>query len=167
MPPLIPDLSSESDESDGFCSPPPLQSSFSSSSSSSCTSTPHTLFIEIPGLPPNLSPTCLGANTSNALSFLPHPPSPPKHEHNSEESDRTPRRRDKDKIRRDRHRERSRDRDVRERLSQLEIGWDGQGVGHEDGVVEDDERDGARKYRPFSTRICGLAENDEGCLAGF
>ncbi|KZT28063.1 hypothetical protein NEOLEDRAFT_1130019 [Neolentinus lepideus HHB14362 ss-1] len=172
LPPLIPDLSSESDESDGFSSPLPLQASFSSasssSSSSSCSSTPHNHCIEIPGLPPKLSSAYLGANTSNALSFLPHPPSPPKHD--SEDSDKIRRRREKDKIRRDRHRERSRDRghdrEVRERLSQLEIGWDGQGVGHEEGGVEEEDYR-SPKYRPFSTPICNLAEKDEGCLAGF
>lgn len=77
VPPLIPDLSSESDESDGFISPPLTSSSGYHTPSSNCIGTP-----SHPPIP--FSTTCVGYNTCSsdvrqsrhALSFLPHPASP-------------------------------------------------------------------------------------------
>ncbi|OSD04979.1 hypothetical protein PYCCODRAFT_1342325, partial [Trametes coccinea BRFM310] len=68
VPPLIPDLSSESsEESDGIASPPPELYS-SSASHSSKMSLEQSLM--------NLSIAGTNAPSSSALSFLPHPPSP-------------------------------------------------------------------------------------------
>ncbi|RPD60426.1 hypothetical protein L226DRAFT_574395 [Lentinus tigrinus ALCF2SS1-7] len=76
LPPLIPDLSSESsEESDGVASPPPelyhlahLSSSIASSSAHGKMSLEQSLM--------NLSLAGTNAPSTSALSFLPHPPSP-------------------------------------------------------------------------------------------
>ncbi|KAG6861808.1 hypothetical protein C0995_011689 [Termitomyces sp. Mi166 len=72
LPPLIPDLSSESDESDGFSSPP-TQSRFPSD---------HVLGLVIPqdrylSFSYNTEPFAVSPISPTALSFLPHPPSSP------------------------------------------------------------------------------------------
>ncbi|EPQ53611.1 hypothetical protein GLOTRDRAFT_139787 [Gloeophyllum trabeum ATCC 11539] len=174
IPALIPDLSSESDESDGFSSPPPLQASFASSTSSSSSSSSAQIPIPIPNIKQQ-------GRQSSYLSFNDHTSM------NDHMTLTTPTAtptstlppslsRDEDKARRKRQSRSKRDRDVRERLSQLEIGWEsGHGVGHEDGQADDDDEGEEQytppAYRPFSSRMamtsCHLAESDEGCLAGF
>jgi len=68
LPQLIPDLSSESDESDGFSGPPTLS-----------TTSPLTFGIHgLAGPPLKYDSDYLRCiDGSNALAFLPHPPSPP------------------------------------------------------------------------------------------
>lgn len=87
LPPLIPDLSSESDESDGFISPPPESSHYSPvpNSHSGYYPPPQSNRIAAPSHPPiPYAHNRVGYNTysnevqqsPHALSFLPHPASP-------------------------------------------------------------------------------------------
>lgn len=118
LPALIPDLSSESDESDGFVSPP-QDAYYMSNTVTYRRVSPGLSF----GAPPYDQYPSYSINTTSTAptpsSFLPHPPSPPTHSHghplstlDDEEAQaqaqlqRNRRRRD-----RDRRRERSRSRD--------------------------------------------------------
>lgn len=83
LPPLIPDLSSESEESDGFTSPPPEPASFPTPTA--YYPPPHSHPISAPSHPPiphSQRHTSLYSNESyfdgspTALSFLPHAASP-------------------------------------------------------------------------------------------
>ncbi|KAL0952383.1 hypothetical protein HGRIS_006660 [Hohenbuehelia grisea] len=115
MPPLVPDLSSESDESDGFTSPPP-----------SAIYAPSSSRAPLKGYPPT-GPSMV---YDEYVSFLPHPPAPPLQHSSSSSSHHAPvyhghshavpteeqrarRRRDRD-LKRERSRERDRVREEAE-----------------------------------------------------
>jgi hypothetical protein len=165
LPPLIPDLSSESDESDSFSYSP--QTFFPSIPSPSyVTRTRHH------GLPisnPNShdkydSYTSFdifnGPTTPTALSFLPHPPSPPSQfSPHDDDSQKTRRRRERRRERsRSRSRERERDvvRQVREEV---------------DAVLPSPRksRSGPCKSSPIHKRVSSFTfeDPDVGCLGGF
>lgn len=72
LPPLIPDLSSESDESDGFASPPLEPSYHPQSSYMYGLAIPQDKFTSV-----DIDMYGPGSFSSSALSFLPHPPSSP------------------------------------------------------------------------------------------
>ncbi|KAG5652584.1 hypothetical protein H0H81_004458 [Sphagnurus paluster] len=72
-PPLIPDLSSESDESDGFYSPP--MKSYSPTNHTHGLAIPKDRYLSYSSF--DVDPYVARPMSPNALSFLPHPPSPP------------------------------------------------------------------------------------------
>lgn len=142
LPPLIPDLSSESDESDGFTSPqydnappasyyPPLHSNPTGAlSHPSIPFAHHRNISNDEGYFPS---------TPTALSFLPHPASP------SDEAQKARRRKH-------RSRDRSRSQDGRQGSLDPRRGMDG-------------------SYKPLSVckalANCSLEGPDDGCLGGF
>jgi hypothetical protein len=144
VPSLIPDLSSESDESDGFTSPPPETTAYHNPAS--YFPPPHPYPIVAPSHPPipyaphrsisysNDDPQGYFSGTPNPLSFLPHPPSP------SDEGQ---------KARRRKQRGQSRSRDERQNPRR---GADG-------------------SYKSLSVcnalANCSLEGTDDGCLGGF
>jgi len=144
VPALISDLSSESDESDGFTSPP-LESSFNPNTASYYPP-PHSNPIIAQSHP--LIPYAPYSNDGsqayftgplNALSFLPHPSSP------LDESQKVRRRKQ-------RGRDMSRSRDGRQASSDPRKSTDG-------------------SYKPLSIckalANCSLEGPDDGCLGGF
>jgi len=142
-PPLIPDLSSESEESDGFISPPPEHALYPNPSS--YYPPPHHNPIEAPSHPPipyahrNISYSNdegYFIGTPTALSFLPHP---------ADEGQKARRRKQ-------RSRDQSRSRDERQASSDPRRGADG-------------------SYKSLSVckalANCSLEGPDDGCLGGF
>jgi len=149
LPPLIPDLSSESDESDGFTSPPSEHDIYSNPSS--YFPPPHSYPIDAPSHPPipyaprrnvsysNDDPYFPG--TPAALSFLPHPLSP------SDEGQRARRRKQ-----RSRDQSRSRSRGERQASTSPRRSVNG-------------------SYKSLSVckalANCSIDGPDDGCLGGF
>lgn len=145
LPPLIPDLSSESDESDGFTSPPSEYAFYPKPGAYFPPPQPN--LMAVPSHPPipyaphrNISYSndeAYFAGTPNALSFLPHPAS----------SDGQKARR-----RRQRSRNQSRSPDERQASSDPRRGADG-------------------SYKSLSVckalANCSLESPDDGCLGGF
>ncbi|KAH7910558.1 hypothetical protein BJ138DRAFT_1126756 [Hygrophoropsis aurantiaca] len=145
LPPLIPDLSSESDESDGFVSPPP---EFFNTALSPAPSIPRPRARGDPIMHSNMSSydqhgyANNSLNIPSALSFLPYPPSPD----------------DANKARRRRQRDRSRERE-RERESKY---------GPSNTSEEKDEEVGYKSLslcRGLSN--CSFDNSEDGCLGGF
>jgi hypothetical protein len=148
LPPLIPDLSSESDESDGFTSPPSDYAFYSNPCS--YFPPPHSHPIAAPSHPPipyashrivsYSNEEAYFSGAPNPLSFLPHPPSP--------SDDQKARRRKQ----RSRDQSRSRSRDGRQGSSDSRRGVDG-------------------SYKSFSVckalANCSIDSSDDGCLGGF
>ena len=143
LPSLIPDLSSESDESDCFTSPPE-HALYSNSASyynpMVAASRPPIPFAAHRNIPySDDDPQAYFAGTPTALSFLPHPPSP------SDEGQKARRRKQ-------RSRDRSRSRDERQASSDPRRGTGG-------------------SYKSLSLcralTNCSLEGPDDGCLGGF
>jgi hypothetical protein len=148
LPSLIPDLSSESDESDGFTSPPPESAIYHNPAS--YFPPPHPNPIIAPSHPPipyaahcsisysNDGPQAYFSGSPAALSFLPHPTS-------SDEGQKARRRKQ-------RSRDQSRSRDEKLASSDPRRGADG-------------------SYKSLSVcralANCSLEGPDDGCLGGF
>jgi len=141
LPSLIPDLSSESDESDCFTSPQPERALYSNSANPMIvTSRPPIPFASHRNISySNDDPQAYFSGTPNALSFLPHPPSP------SDEGQKARRRKQ-------RSRDQSRSRDERPAISDPRRGTNG-------------------SYKSLSLcralTNCSLEGPDDGCLGGF
>ncbi|ETW77687.1 hypothetical protein HETIRDRAFT_453834 [Heterobasidion irregulare TC 32-1] len=181
VPSLIPDLSSESDESDGFISPPPGSNVF--------TSTPIAMHSKLsvagdmltPRTPPN----------TDLLSFLPYTPSSsqsqlhrPEHtsedqyQHHTYEEERRRRRereKERDRTKRDREceqrarlraRDRDSSRDLERQISGLALEEEDEG---DDDEGDDDIRPGRYKTFGATSTLAGfsLSDPDDGCLGGF
>lgn len=148
LPSLIPDLSSESDESDGFTSPPPEFALYPNPASYYPPPQPNPIFA--PTHPPipfaphrsisysNDGPQGYFGATPNALSFLPHPPSL------SDDGQKARRKKP-------RSRDRSRSRDERQTSSDPRRGADGS---YKSSICK-------------ALANCSLQGPDDGCLGGF
>jgi hypothetical protein len=158
-PPLVPDLSSESDESDGFASPP------SELGASAAVTNPLAILPFTPH--PNL-------NLGDGLFHSPESPDEEEYQYHSYEESRRRRKRDRDRDRGKggreqcpRQRPHGRDMSTRDRkpadgISKEEM--------EEDDEAEDDDIGGCR-YKSFysgsTLRGCGLEADDDTCLGGF
>jgi len=160
-PPLIPDVSSESDESDGFTSPP------SECDANAAIANPLT-FLPFSSLP-NL-------NIGEGIFHSPESPDEEDHQyHKFEEEKRRRRKRDRDRDRgkggREQcHRQRADGRDMSRDLERKPTnGIPGEEL-EEDDEAEDNDI-GELRYKSFysgtSLRGCGLEAVDDTCLGGF
>ena len=159
VPHLVPDLSSESDESDGVANTPPQCDAGT----------------VIPDPPPFLPFASLANLTiGDGLFHSPESPDEEDHQyHKYEEEKRRRRKRDRDQRKGGREqcpRQRTYGRDVSGRDLERKLT---DGIGEE--LEEDDEADdndiGACRYKSFysgtSLRGCGLEADDDTCLGGF
>lgn len=154
LPPLVPDLSSESDESDGFASPPS-------------------------GLDVNAAVTnplaILPSASLPNLNFGDHSPESPDEEeyqyHTYEEEKRRRRKRDRDRDRGKGGREQC----PRQRAHSRDLERKSAGGMPGEELEEDDEAEdgdiGECRYKSFysgtTLRGCGLEADDDTCLGGF
>ncbi|TFK36497.1 hypothetical protein BDQ12DRAFT_242165 [Crucibulum laeve] len=159
-PPLIPDLSSESDESDGFISPPP-ESAYTYE-----TYHVHGLAVPAPKGSTSYIPSDIFYGPSSptaqaALAFLPYPPSPPmgptsSHYYPAREEDTQLH---KSRRRRDERERKHESSDVPDRIRSRE--------GSSPTKKRSSSSTRQASYRSLCSSLSSMSVEDDGCLGGF